>query len=178
MTVARDAASCVLAAAVTAILALRWDEGRITALRAANAELAARIEDAAASRLAEERALRRERAVFARMAGAVSARSASERQAHFLRAAAALFATHRVTAASIAAGREAERAGRVPLDLALEGGYADLLAVVRRLSSVASPVSVEILSLARANGAQRVRAQVHVIFEDLRPPADVHPFGA
>ena len=119
--------------------------------------------------------------------------------ARFLRDAARIAAAHHVTipaitaattAAAGAAGTNAPSAAgepieAMPLEIAVEGRYADVLATMRALSRTRVLAAIELASLARkhADGADAtLTAALHVALERLSPattkplpgPADVH----
>ena len=176
------------------VFVFRAGESRIGEQLADNARIAERI--AAAERtLASDPALETERR---RLRGTLaSVQLHGTRGAHvarFMRDAAHVLAAHRTTIASIAvnaapiaisagarvtgvtAGSDAavDSLDAIPLDVTVDGRYADVLSAIRALSRTDVPASVDIMSLARKNAdasEATLTATLHVVLHRL---ADVH----
>jgi len=105
--------------------------------------------------------------------------------ARFLRDAARIAAAHRATIAAITAGgaqsatavaaprEQADPLEALPLEITVEGRYADVLATMRALSTARALAAVDVASLARkhADGADATLiATLHVVLERSAPP--------
>jgi len=168
---------CTLAAVLLACAGLaRWEEGRVDAARHDASELAARL-DAARHAIASAPATAQARAVLrARLRRLREGRDAI---AGFVAGAARVAARRgtsieQVTVAppvraslATAAAASVPSAEATALDLTFDGRYAEVLAMLRDLSSAGGPARVQLTTLARANGARpsarsTLEAGVHV----------------
>ena len=153
-------------------------EHRLGARIGANAALAAQLRDA--SRILESRpALEAERARLRQRLREVDLDGdRSSLVARFVHAAARIALANRTTIPTIAASGSpgATDAGApfetIPLELAVEGRYVDVLATIRALSSSRVLASVDVVSLARKNtdaGDATLVATLRVLLERLAP---------
>lgn len=161
-------------------------EQRLGARIAANAELAAQL-DAAARVLAARPALEAERGRLQEQLRTVDLDSdRSSLVARFVHAAARIAVAHRTTVPAIAASGSANASGAanaagsttpfeaIPLELAVEGRYADVLTTIGALSSSRVLASVDVVSLARKNADSddaTLVATLRVVLERFAPNA-------
>jgi Tfp pilus assembly protein PilO len=170
--------AAVLVVLIGYLVVFHAGEQRLGARIDANAVLAAQLRDAnrmLASRpvLEAERTRLRERLRRVDLDG-----DRSSLTARFVHAAARIALTNRTTIATIAASGSpgAADAGApfetIPLELAVEGRYVDVLATIRALSSSRVLASVDVVSLARKNadaGDATLVATLRVLLERLAP---------
>jgi Tfp pilus assembly protein PilO len=186
----RFAAVIVVLAAY--VFVFRAGEGRIAERRDENARIAERLH-AGERMLASRGRLETERARLRGRLRAVELDAGrSALVARFLRDAARIAAAHHATIPTIAAaGPQTAAAGtppsaaseanepldEIPLDVTVEGRYADVLATLRALSASRVLAAVDVASLARkhADGTDAtLTAALHVVLQR-RAPAPVAP---
>jgi hypothetical protein len=155
-------------------------EQRLAARVAANAELAAQLDEAGRI-LAARPALETERSRLREQLRTVDLDSdRSLLVARFVHAAARIAVAHRTTVPAIAASGAANAAGTatpfdaIPLELAVEGRYVDVLTTIRALSNSRVLAAVDVVSLARKNADSddaTLVATLRVVLERLAPNA-------
>ncbi len=161
--------AAVVVVAASYALVFRTGEARVAAQIAENARTAARLRDARAA-VAARPGLEAERARYATFEAHAGARSGAA-VARFVRDAVAAAAVRRSAITAIASAARA--AGAPPLEITIEGRYADVLATVRALSATSVPATVEIETIARKSAGTRdatVTATVRASL-DPGPPA-------
>ena len=173
----RRAADALRLAALLIVLGgfffvFRADQHRLAAQRTENAHIARQIHADDAILATAGTLATQTRALRARLARHALDVDDTTAVAAFLREAARVAARRRTTIAAIgAAGRGRAGAGAagfdgVPLDLTVEGRYADVLATLGELSSGRVLAAVDLSSLARKNAASNdatLSAAVHVV---------------
>ncbi len=193
MTAPRSLAGDAKAVAFAAVLVLlagyafvfRADEDRIRARIADDRRIQLQLADArrtmrSRARLERERAELRARLRRVDLDGDRTAAAAD-----FVRDAANIAARHHTTIASIAAvgaasstfATSADAFDAIPLDITVEGRYANVLATIAALSAGRVPAVVDVASLARKQAGSAdatLTAQVHVAIQRLAPASPAH----
>lgn len=171
------------------LCAFRGGERRIAEARAENARTLERLR-AAERAVAARGAFETERGrLRARLGTVPHGIDRSLLVARFLRDAVSIGVTHRATITAVSGGPPAFASGAaapaqampafepIPLELIVEGRYADVLAMLQALSQAPVPAAVEVVSLTRKETAvdPTIVAALRIVLERIAP---LHPARA